>query len=98
MSDKERFLALRKKLFSMIKYQLEQDPCCKSYEGLIEVTSEFPCYFDDNNAEEAASYYEITLRCYVLGPQRHYKFTGNTASEALDKFEDALNEWAEGRE
>lgn len=93
--DAERFRKLRGKLFSMIEKQLEDDPCCKSYEGALEVMCEYPNYFEDKNAESLPLVYRITLHCYVLGPARHYDFVGDTMSRALDKFESALNEWAE---
>ena len=93
--DSARLLALRKKLFEMIKAELEIDPYCKSYEGTLEVICEYPDYFDDEEATSGPSYYCIRLHCYVIGPSRHYDFTGKTMSEALDKFEKALNKWAE---
>ena len=96
--DSERFRKLRGKLFSMIKKQLEEDPCCKSYEGALEVTCEYPNYFEDEKAEGLPCFYCITLHCYVIGPARHYDFAGNSMSEALDKFESALNEWEKGDE
>lgn len=96
--DAERFRKLRAKLFSMIKKQLEEDPYSKSYEGALEVKCEYPNYFEDENAEDLPYFYCITLHCYVLGPHRHYDFAGITMSGALDKFEQALNEWANGGE
>ena len=93
-----RLLGLRKRLFLMIAAQLKEDPCCKSYEGALEVSCEYPCYFDDSEAEHRPSYYCITVHCYVLGPARHYEFTGRSLNDALDKFEKALNEWEEEME
>lgn len=79
----------------MIKATLEIDPYCKSYEGCLEVMCEYPDYFDDEEATSGPSYYCIRLHCYVLGPSRHYDFTGKTMNEAPDKLEKALKEWAE---
>jgi len=90
-----RIIALRKKLFEMIKAELEDDPYCKSYEGCLEVICDYPDYFEDEEAARGPSYYCIRLHCYVLGPSRHYDFTGKTMNEALDKLEKALNKWAE---
>ena len=96
--ESARFAALRKKLFGMIKAELEIDPYCKSYEGCLEVICEYPNYFEDEEATIGPVYYCIKLHCYVLGPSRHYDFTGKTMSEALDKLEKALNKWAEDDE
>lgn len=91
---RERFLADRKRLFRMIQKALEEDGMCKSYEGALEVRSEWPDYFDDDTSTaESATYHCITLHCYVLGPARHYDFCGKTFGEALQKFEAALDEW-----
>lgn len=91
MSDLERFKALRKRLFSLIKNALDEDDYHKSYEGDIEVTAEYPNYFEDEEANESPSHYSIKLHCYVVGPYRHYDFHGETFEAALDKFEKFLN-------
>lgn len=93
MTNKLRFLALRSRIFKLIEAQLAEDPCCKSYEGSLEVTAQFPNYFEDNEAELDANYYCITLHCYVLGNSRHHYFTGKTMAEALDKLEKAVEQW-----
>lgn len=99
MSDRDRFHALRSRLFGMIKQALAEDPCCKNYEGCLEVLGEYPTYFDDNLAEQPPDFYRIRLHCYVIGPSRHYDFVGKTFTECLDKFEAFLAECeAEGGE
>lgn len=91
--DKCRFIALRSRIFKLISAQLAEDPCCKSYEGTLEITAQYPNYFEDNEAECDADYYCITLHCYVLGGARHYDFIGKTLCAALDKLEETVNEW-----
>ena len=94
MTDRQHFLSLRRRLFRLIREQLREDPCCKSYEGSIEVSLEYPNYFEDNGAEETRpSRCCIIVHCYVLGPFRHYKFEGNTMRIALDKLEAQIKDW-----
>ena len=93
MEGKDRFLALRKRVFALIKRELEEDSYCKSYEGAIELMCEYPDYFEDERAEAAPNYYRVTLHCYVLGSIRHHEFDGETISEALDMFEKQISEW-----
>ena len=96
MTDKQRFIALRCRLFKMIHQELKRDPCCKSYEGSLEINVTYPDYFEDEEAESGPDYCYITLHCYVLGPTRHYDFKGKTMKEALDKMDEALTRWENG--
>ena len=96
MTNKQRFIALRCRLFRMIRQELERDDHCKSYEGCLEVMTEYPDYFQDPEAEQGAAYVKITLHCYVLGPHRHYDFEGKTMAEALDKLEETITGWENG--
>ena len=90
----DRFLDDRKRLFRMIKKALDEDPCCKSYEGCLEVHFEYPDYFDDEeSAATQPTYCCITLHCYVLGPARHYDFRGKSFKDALKKLEATLGKW-----
>ena len=97
MTDKARFLAIRSRLFNLIQRSLEEDPFGKSYDGCLEVMAEYPNYYEDEYAESGPTYYCITLHCYVLGPHRHYEFTGKTMKDALDKLDKTITEW-EGTE
>ncbi len=94
--DYERFTALRKKVMSAIEEQLKIDDGCKSYEGTFEWTVEYPNYFEDPDATLPPSFYSLTLHCYVLGPARHYDWTGDSISKVLDKAEKTINGWLEG--
>ncbi len=96
MTNKQRFIALRCRLFRMIRQERGQDDYCKSYEGCVEVMTEYPNYFEDNEAELGPSYVKITLHCYVLGPYRHYELEGKTMEEALDKLEETIAGWENG--
>ena len=91
--DSNRFAELRVKVARMIRDELAIDCCCKSYEGTWEVSAEYPNYFEDETASQQPKWYCITLHCYVLGPSRHYSWTGHTFSEALEKAEQAISEW-----
>lgn len=96
MKNIDRFLSLRKRLFRMIEYELNEDCLCKSYEGCLEITYEFPNYFEDWNAIAARpNFVMIKLHCYVVGPDRHYDWTGESLTEALNKFEKTIETWEE---
>lgn len=87
MKQLERFIkridALRKDLFDAIDYSLKMDGHHKNYEGRITLC--WPPRFEDE--------YTITLDCYVIGPGRHYYWTGKTPDDALDKAEKDIREW-----
>lgn len=90
----ERFLKLRKRLFTAIDEALKED-CGKSYEGSFTINIEYPNYYEDENAEKPPAYIYILLDCYIIGPHRHYSWGGKTFDEALDKCEKDINEWLE---
>ena len=98
MDEKERFLTLRRKLFEAIRKELEIDCGCKSYEGTLEVTLCFPNYFEDEYCDEGVTYYVIELHCYVLGPNRHYRWDGRSFDVALRKAERDIYSWIGGAE
>jgi hypothetical protein len=83
MLDMERFLQLRDELFVAIGHELSIDSHCKTYEGSMSIV--WPCYFEDG--------FVIKLDCYVVGPSRHYDWSGETFEEALDKAEKDIREW-----
>ena len=90
---KARFDALRKKVMAAIEEQLACDSHCKSYEGTFEWTTCYPNYFDDEKGIAGPNLYVLELHCYVLGPARHYRWTGKTRSEVLDKAEKEIGSW-----
>ena len=93
MAERDRFRELRRRLFIMIGKALKENPCHKSYEGAIELTVEYPNYFEDTAAVDYPVWYRLKIHCYVFGPQRHYELIGGSFDEVLDKFEQTLNEW-----
>ena len=93
MDAKKRFLELRKKVMKAIDRELRSGPCCKSYEGAFEWTVCYPNYFDDDSGNMGATYFVLTLHCYVLGPSRHYDWHGKTMDEVLDKAEKDILKW-----
>ncbi len=90
---KERFDALRKLTMDAIGRELEIDYCGKSYEGIFEWTVCYPSYYDDPDAKAGPEGYALTLLCCVLGPSRHYRITGRTPDEVLEKFEELIKSW-----
>lgn len=85
MSEWLKLSAYRDRLFAAIKRELEQDGHCKSYEGAIEVYA--PGHV---NLGEPWS---VKVHCYVLGPNRHYAYTGKTLSDCVDLMNSDLDEW-----
>jgi len=78
-----RIDALRKDLFDAIDYAIKMDGHHKSYEGRL--TMCWPHRFENE--------YTIALDCYVIGPNRHYYWTGANFTEALDKAEKDIRNW-----
>jgi hypothetical protein len=80
-------------VFSGIKRALEADGYCKSYEGRIVVA--FPDYFHEHGEpdDRDPNAYSVDLHCYVLGPHRHYNWTGRTLGEALRKATRDVRRW-----
>lgn len=79
-----RFLDLRDALHEEIRACLALDGHCKSYEGTFEIV--FPAVFD-------GSEWRINLHCYVVGPSRHYEWSGDTFVSAFEKCEVDVREW-----
>jgi len=91
--NKNLFDLIRKKVAAYIKKEVDKGTCHKSYEGTWEVLASFPDYFEDETATAPPNFYRITLHCYLLGPDRHYNWDGNTLEEALRKCECSIDNW-----
>ena len=92
-SDRERFDELRNLVMKAIAKEFEEDGCGKSYEGTFEWTTCYPNYYDDPEGKAGPEFYLLRLHCYVLGPARHYEWTGRTRTEVLEKAEKEIWEW-----
>lgn len=95
LDESLRFDRLRQRTMQAIAYELSLDGCCKSYEGIFEVTMSFPEYFQDETGTKPPDFVSITLHCYVLGPHRHYTWKGPTFLDALRKAEAEIDSWIE---
>lgn len=91
--EQERFADLRQKVAQAIRHYLQDDCGHKSYEGTWEMLISYPSYFDDETATAAPDFYQLTLHCYVLGPHRHYVWSGKNWGEVLDKCEVNIDPW-----
>ena len=88
-----RFNRLRKTVANAIEEYLKDDCGHKSYEGTWELLVSYPSYFEDETATAKPDYYRITLHCYVIGPSRHYDWSGKSWDECLNKCELDIDEW-----
>lgn len=88
-----RFNRLRKMVAEEIARQLAIDCHCKSYEGTWELTVSYPNYFEDETATARPDFYQIALHCYVIGPSRHYDWSGKSWDECLAKCELDIDKW-----
>lgn len=93
-----RFGKLRKAVAEGIKKELAIDCGCKSYEGTWELLVEFYDYFEDEDATAPPRYVEIRLHCYVLGPSRHYHWSGRNWNEAIRECERDVLAWCRNLE
>ena len=89
----EQFTRLRKLVNSGIEHYLKEDCGHKSYEGAWDITFGYPNYFEDDTGEAPPCYCKIELHCYVIGPSRHYEWTGKTSIEALRKAQADVRKW-----
>ena len=85
----ERFYALRQRVFDSVRKV--DDGYHKSYEGAVDVRICFANIFEAESVKDVA-FIEIELHCYLLVNRRHISFDGYTFREAMDKFEDWINE------
>lgn len=93
MNNKVRFDNLRKTVMKAIAKEFEEDGYGKSYEGTFEWTTCYPNYYDDPDGTAEPEFYVLELHCYVLGPFRHYRWTGKTREEVLDAAEKEILSW-----
>ena len=88
MSDTEFFKAfnqLRKRFAKAVWREIRKGDGCKSYEGTWELLIGYPDAFEDETGEAEPNFYRIQLHCYVLGPNRHYEWSGDTWEQALER-------------
>lgn len=81
MNDK--FNKLREDLFKEIKKRFEQGDGGKSYEGSF--SFHYPSVFGDD--------YSLELGCYIVGPSRHYTWSGNNFEQCIDKADTEIRSW-----
>lgn len=85
------FLKLRRYLLDALgKIDME---CHKSYEGTFELLLSYPCYFDDEAGGDEPDAVTITLHCYVIGPSRHYSWSGATLAKAVQRARKDIERW-----
>lgn len=89
------FMSARKKVAEYLAeyFAHDEDGCCKSYEGTWELLVSYPNYFEDETATAKPDYYQVTLHCYVLGPGRHYEWSGKTWAEVFRKCNADIDKW-----
>lgn len=88
---KAEFFELRKKVNEAIRHAWASGEPGKSYEGIWEVTCEYPGA-DEGDAEGPCAWM-IVLHCYLLGPSRHYSWRGKTFGEALKDCKREVEQW-----
>lgn len=90
-SEWQRFYTLRKGLFDLI--ERVDDGYHKSYEGAIDVTIAFDDIFSSDGPEDPPVFFILEVHCYLLINGRHERYTSESFSECLDKFEFDLKCW-----
>ena len=94
-----RLRTLRAELFQAIAESLASDGHCKSYEGALLV--HLPNYFEEQAAHDnfgrlGTGGWTIELHCYLIGPNRHYRWEGHSFDECLSKAELDIRAWIVG--
>lgn len=94
MTPIERFYKLRAEVIRTVNLIRASGEPGKSYEGCFELQYRFPdasdCWDGIINKPDNVN---IVLHCYLLGPARHYEWSGTSLSEALDKCEAEVLPW-----
>jgi len=91
----ERFLEFRRHVLDELKKYFTNeanDGHHKSYEGAMALSFNYDDYFTVESPEEIGEVV-ITLDCYVLGPSRHYRWSGKTIDEAVSKARVEFDSW-----
>ena len=91
--EKALFHLLRLNVGSYIEDYLKDDCGHKSYEGTWELTVSYPSYFEDDTFNAPPESFIVQLHCYVLGPGRHYSWSGKNWMEALKKCQRDIKLW-----
>lgn len=89
-TERERFLAFRKKVFDLIKKT--DDGYHKSYEGAMDVRFSYSNIYESEGDVECLDFVEIELHCYLLVNGRHITWGGRTFDRAMEKAESWLKE------
>lgn len=92
--QKERFLELRKRLFSCIDFENKlSSGYHKSMEGTLSISYYYKSYF----GEELIEPWFIYLSSYLLCDGREETFKGKTFEACLDKFEGFIEGCEDGQ-
>ena len=89
----DTFNELRVMVNETIAWMWEQGEPGKSYEGEWEITMHYPGESEDEEAKQDADYWQIQLHCYLIGPGRHYSWSGKTFDEAVKKAKYDVTNW-----
>lgn len=94
-----RFVQIRSELFKAIAQSLAEDGHCKSYEGALVI--HLPNYFEESEATRGYGWFgtgawTIEMHCYLIGPNRHYRWEGKSFEDALHKAETDIRAWIAG--
>lgn len=79
---------LRAIVFDGIRRALLLDGHCKHYEGTFQI--QLPNHFE---AEDGATWVELQLGCYVLGPTRHYVWRAESLGNAVRMARADVDRW-----
>lgn len=88
----EKFLELRKWFMGKLD-EVDFSLGCKSYERTFEITLAYPNYFESESPFEESPKVMLQLHCYVIGPNRHYIWKGNSLEEAVNKARSDIESW-----
>ena len=89
-TERERFLAFRKRVFDLIKKT--DDGYHKSYEGAMDVRYSYSNIYESEENVECLDFVEIELHCYLLVNGRHITWGGRTFDRAMEKAESWLKD------
>lgn len=99
VTNLEDFNAIRGRLMAAIGRTVEHGHRGKIYEGTFEIS--MPSYFQERKIdtfsllreEDSDAQWKIRLSSYLIGPGRHYEWTGPTFDVAIAAATKDIDEW-----
>lgn len=93
MNERADLMRYHSRLLEGVRRAIEYDNYYKSAEGAVKIT--LPSIFEAKPGPGQSPDVTMEVYCYVLGPARHYTYTGATIEQCVLEASDDLDRWLE---